>query len=111
MKESKGEIADAIKYFERAADLYAGEEVKTTGNNCNLKVRGCFEYGPAAILLKWRTGRALMIPDASVVSPPPRLSDCGAFSPARGLPEGYRAFCSGGISFARQQPPALFSEG
>lgn len=38
MKEKADEIEDAIKYFEKAADLYAGEEVKTTGNNCNLKV-------------------------------------------------------------------------
>lgn len=39
IKEAKGDMPEAIEYFERAADLYAGEEVKSTGNNCLLKVR------------------------------------------------------------------------
>lgn len=39
IKEKADEIEDSIKYYERAADLYASEEVKTTGNNCNLKAR------------------------------------------------------------------------
>ena len=36
--EEQGEVADAISFYTRAADLYSGEEVTSTANNCKLKV-------------------------------------------------------------------------
>jgi alpha-soluble NSF attachment protein len=36
--EEQGELADAITMFSKAADLYSGEEVTSTSNNCKLKV-------------------------------------------------------------------------
>ncbi len=36
--EEQAEITDAIVYYSKAADLYSGEEVTSTANNCKLKV-------------------------------------------------------------------------
>jgi alpha-soluble NSF attachment protein len=36
--EEAGEVADAIGFYSKAADLYSGEEVTSTANNCKLKV-------------------------------------------------------------------------
>ena len=36
--EEQGEVKDAIAMFSKAADLYSGEEVTSTSNNCKLKV-------------------------------------------------------------------------
>lgn len=36
--EEQGETADAIVFYEKAADLYSGEEVTSTSNGCKLKV-------------------------------------------------------------------------
>ena len=54
IKESKGDVNEAIEYLERAADLYAGEEVKSTGNNCLLKARGgSARWRPCILAAGW----------------------------------------------------------
>lgn len=36
--EEQGDVEEAISFFSKAADLYGGEEVTSTSNNCKLKV-------------------------------------------------------------------------
>ncbi len=36
--EEQGDVEEAISFYEKAADLYSGEEVTSTSNNCKLKV-------------------------------------------------------------------------
>ena len=108
IKETKGEVEQAIEYFERSADLYAGEEVKSTGNNCLLKVATLsaqIENYPRAIELFMQACASCTRP---LTTPPSAAAPCHRFAPHH---PGHAAPCPppwlGQASLAMSEPKGI----